>query len=312
MVLVTIHLLEEDRITKSENLLAESSAHAVIGGGYGNQIKGNSNRSVIGGGGGAASLGLAANIITNGLHGTIIGGSGNAITGARGATVLGGEDNLADGNYSVVAGRYANAGAHPGVFVFADSTTVGFTANVPYSAHFGVTNGLRVVGPSITLDTSAVVPTVEGHVLTSDADGVGTWQAIPPPPPPPTSAADSAELLDINHPDAFDSGGGSYSFGSLFIGSSAKTYWIDTTGMTSCNLYLELMPSSGDATSRTHIIRVDNTGATVTLFTEGSNSETIYDASFAPQGGSITITAQSSLNIAAIRNANFNGWYITP
>ena len=206
----------------------------------------------------------------------------------------------------------AKAGGHPGVFVFADSTTTDFTANAENSAHFGVANGLRVVGPSITLDTSAVVPTVEGHVLTSDADGVGTWQAIPPPPPPPTSAADSAELLDINHPDAFDSGGGSYSFGSLFIGSSAKTYWIDTTGMTSCNLYLELMPSSGDATSRTHIIRVDNTGATVTLFTEGSNSETIYDASFAPQGGSITITAQSSLNIAAIRNANFNGWYITP
>ena len=73
----------------------------------------------------------------------------------------------------------AKAGGNPGVFVFADSTTTDFTANATDSAHFGVANGLRVVGPSITLDTNPGVPTVQGHVLTSDAAGVGTWQAIP-------------------------------------------------------------------------------------------------------------------------------------
>ena len=99
-------------------------------------------------------------------HSTICGGQKNTASGAH-SSVLGGYGNIAEGTYSVALGRRAKTGANNGVFIFADSTNADFTAPAADTFCVRASGGLQLVDGNET----------NGYVLTSDANGVGTWQA---------------------------------------------------------------------------------------------------------------------------------------
>ena len=122
-----------------------------------------------------------------GLRGiaTVGGGQANVASGPH-STVPGGQSNLAGGPWSFAAGVQASA-THGGSFVWSGSSE-GFASTAASQflirAPGGV--GIGTAEPESALDVAGVVtatglvvstaPSV-GHVLTSDADGLATWQA---------------------------------------------------------------------------------------------------------------------------------------
>jgi trimeric autotransporter adhesin len=161
------------------NTIGSSSYYSAVGGGYGNWINSNSFSSLIGGGENNAIdsyaeqsciVGGSLNLITADAYlsvigggysnttanaaSTVAGGSGNSAEGLC-ATVPGGFGNGARGDYSLAAGRRAQAN-HAGSFVWADSTDTDlattrsnqFVARVSGGAVFyssaGAANGVRL------------------------------------------------------------------------------------------------------------------------------------------------------------------------
>lgn len=116
---------------------------------------------------------------------TVVGGTNNTASGIN-ATVAGGADNVAAGTSSLAAGQQALA-TDDGTFVWADASGGDFQSSGPNQflirAQGGV--GIGTNAPSEELD---VVGTVKmrgiqivtapsaGYVLTSDGEGVGSWQ----------------------------------------------------------------------------------------------------------------------------------------
>lgn len=120
-----------------------NSASATVGGGYQNFIE-DGFASVIAGG--------FFNLITGTQYGSIGGGYYNTNSGSY-ATVPGGTENLADGNYSLAAGRRAKA-AHNGSFVWADSTDADFTSTANNQFNVRASGGVRFVtsGAGMSVD----------------------------------------------------------------------------------------------------------------------------------------------------------------
>ena len=139
------------------NTIAVTGTQSTLGGGYNNTITG--EYAVIGGG---------SDNTNGGGNSTIGGGNNNTTTGSY-STVIGGRNNNAAGVYSIAAGHNANTGANAGTFAFADSTTNPGTVIPNAADQFAIkaAGGLRLIDGN------------EGanKVLTSDANGVGTWQA---------------------------------------------------------------------------------------------------------------------------------------
>lgn len=197
-------------------IFANNSVNSTISGGSYNEITGiggavggglinsitSGNYSTIGGGN--------SNTISGGL-GTISGGLSNTVGESYG-TVPGGLFNTAAGISSFAAGCFATA-AHSGSFVWSDNHIiefastddnqfliraaggVGINTNDPDGYALNVSGTAKVSGnvtaasASLSGNFSAAVATVTGlklttgaganKVLTSDANGTGTWQSLP-------------------------------------------------------------------------------------------------------------------------------------
>jgi hypothetical protein len=148
-----------------------SNWHATVGGGHSNAASGIG--ATIGGGGydgikydGNEALGNAStiggglgNVITSAVYYSTIGGghsniaSGGAATVGGGnnntasgyaAAIPGGSENVAGGDYSVAAGRHAQAN-HDGAIILADSSDFDFASLVPNSFKVRATGGIRFV-----------------------------------------------------------------------------------------------------------------------------------------------------------------------
>ncbi|MGH8022809.1 MAG: hypothetical protein ACRED1_04470, partial [Limisphaerales bacterium] len=160
------------------------AVNASIGGGTQNQVQTGANASAIGGGAvniiesGALQSTIAGgwkNVIgPNALRAAIGGGNDNQATNSY-ATVPGGQGNLAGGQWSLAAGRNAQA-LHQGAFVWADSQTGNFpsTANDQFliRAQGGV--GINTNNPSGS--TLNVNGTVTAGVF--QGNGALPWQVV--------------------------------------------------------------------------------------------------------------------------------------
>ncbi|MCL6650558.1 MAG: hypothetical protein K6U89_19855, partial [Chloroflexi bacterium] len=123
---------------------------ATVGGGYGNTASG--QYATVGGGAqNTASVGYATvgGGYLNGASGGYATVGGGYLNGASGfaATVGGGQQNTAAGDYSFVVGRQAknSNSAHPGVFLFADSTNVDFPSTAANQFRVRATGGVQFV-----------------------------------------------------------------------------------------------------------------------------------------------------------------------
>ena len=99
-------------------------------------------------------------------HGFVGGGKDNRIDRSY-ASILGGLDCRVEGDYSIAMGRRAKTGSYSGVFVFADSTNSDFPAPAADTFCIRASGGLKLIDGN----------QFEGHILTSDSAGAGTWQS---------------------------------------------------------------------------------------------------------------------------------------
>ena len=150
-----------------------------IGGGENNALSGTD--SVISGG--------ANNTITNSGNSAIIGGVNNTVTGYA-AVALGGDSNYVTGDWGLAAGRGAQA-LHSGSFVwnsfpngaFASTAPGQFLVNSPGGVGINTNStagfAMNVNGVIQLLGIKLPTGAGAGKVLTSDTNGVGTWQSVP-------------------------------------------------------------------------------------------------------------------------------------
>jgi hypothetical protein len=156
--------------------------------------------SVIAGGGGYAE---ADSNCAFGTYSAIGGGNRNSSFGFY-AVVGGGTENAATGRYSTVPGGYGNTAQETasfaagyrakainhGTFVWADSTNADFssTGSNRFLIRAGGGVGIGTNSPQEQLDVAGIIETdgmkiptgaIDGYVLTSDASGNASWQAIP-------------------------------------------------------------------------------------------------------------------------------------
>jgi hypothetical protein len=131
----------------------DDSQHATVGGGIHNTASGGS--ATVGGGasntasGSDATVGGGQSNTASGHKSTVSGGDSNTASGSW-ATVGGGDANTAAGDYSFVVGRRAkntNAG-HDGVFLFADSNNVDFSAAATNEFAVRASGGYRLFSNS--------------------------------------------------------------------------------------------------------------------------------------------------------------------
>lgn len=184
----------------ASNRLAFDTWGTTIAGGWNNTVEIGSGFSAVGGGEKNSLLSLSPfSVIAGGrsnqigassAYAFIGGGFANQVGGnAPGAVIPGGQSNQVGfgAAHALAAGRRAQAN-HPGTFVWADSQDADFasTANNqflvratggvgigtsnPAGAALAVNGTVRLTG--LTLPPGAAA----GRVLTSDADGNGTWQ----------------------------------------------------------------------------------------------------------------------------------------
>jgi len=153
----------------------EADLYSFVGGGRGNTAVGDT--SVVAGGlQNSASDYMAA-----------VGGGGYNEANGFTATVPGGYKNTAGGDYSLAAGHRAKAN-HDGTFVWGDATDADFASTAANQFLIRASGGVGIgtTSPGEELDVAGTaqmtgfkMPTsaANGYVLTSDASGVGTWQA---------------------------------------------------------------------------------------------------------------------------------------
>lgn len=169
-----------------ENII--SADYSTIGGGQKNNVTSGITHATISGGNTNIASGVNSTIgggetnTASGASSTVAGGFGNSASGI-GATVPGGKNNLAAGNYSFAAGLRAKAN-HAGTFVWADNTMADFSSTKAKTFIIRAANGVGIGTPTpdAKLHVVGKIKMVDGNqgagkVLTSDANGVGTWQA---------------------------------------------------------------------------------------------------------------------------------------
>jgi hypothetical protein len=126
----------------------------TVGGGANNQAGNNAGTvgdatlATVGGGGNNVASGELSTVgggffdSATGARSTVGGGNNNTATGSR-ATVPGGSSNLAQGDFSLAAGRDAQAN-HQGAFVWADSNPFTFPSTAPDQFNVRSTGGARL------------------------------------------------------------------------------------------------------------------------------------------------------------------------
>jgi hypothetical protein len=120
---------------------------STVGGGFFDHATG--SRATVGGGesneasGDWGTVGGGFSGIASGERATVGGGNGNIASGSR-ATVPGGSSNVAQGDFSLAAGRDAQAN-HQGAFVWADSNAFQFSSTAPDQFNVRSTGGARFV-----------------------------------------------------------------------------------------------------------------------------------------------------------------------
>lgn len=183
-----------------------SGLYSAIGGGVGNTAL--DDHTTVGGGILNAATVYRATVAggaenTADAPGATVGGGSYNLAAGVGATVPGGLSNTAQGAYSFAAGALTTAygemsfalgrkasASHDGSFVWADHTDEYFSSTAAdqflIRASGGV--GIGTETPSDALDVAGTVNMTgfsmstgasNGYVLTSNASGVGTWQAAP-------------------------------------------------------------------------------------------------------------------------------------
>jgi hypothetical protein len=127
----------------------------VVGGGANNQAGddagtvGDATLATVGGGGNNNATGELSTVgggffdTASGPRSTVGGGNNNIASGSR-ATVPGGSSNNAQGDFSLAAGRDAQAN-HQGAFVWADSNAFQFPSTAPDQFNVRSTGGARLV-----------------------------------------------------------------------------------------------------------------------------------------------------------------------
>jgi len=159
------------------NSIATNADHATIAGGVQNRISTNANSATIAGG--------EQNTILLDADRATIGGGERNTNGASFATVPGGRDNLANGPYSLAAGRRAKAN-HLGAFVWADSTDADFASAAANQFAVRASGGVR-------LETAGTGATLDGQPILSGAVNAA-------------QIADGAALAEILDDDGASSG----------------------------------------------------------------------------------------------------------
>lgn len=106
---------------------------------------------------GTYSCVLAGSTCTaSGNNSAVIGGLSNVASGTY-SIVVGGGNNTADGNYSLAAGWKADTNGFGGVFIWADSTNVAFTADRANQFKVRANGGVAFV----TTSSTAAIPVAE-------------------------------------------------------------------------------------------------------------------------------------------------------
>ncbi|HAV62637.1 MAG TPA: hypothetical protein DCY13_09755, partial [Verrucomicrobiales bacterium] len=139
--------------------ISDRSLGGFIGGGTANLIRNGSDNSTIAGG--------RLNSITNDSYRSFIGGGKeNDIHSAANAMIPGGEKNLVTGDWSLAAGRRAQA-LHDGTFVWADDTDEDFASTSAGQFLIRAANGVGInkTNPATSLDVNGTV-TADGVTLT--------------------------------------------------------------------------------------------------------------------------------------------------
>lgn len=143
-----------------------------IAGGYRNEVYAEKG-SISGGGDNEihAPYGFIGGGDNNRIEGTnlyagILGGVNNSSEGYA-AAIAGGEENIADGNYSFAAGRYAQA-LHDGSFVWSDSSTNVFQSVTNNEFAVYARGGLRLVGGRFVGDGGGLTNLTMGVSRESD------------------------------------------------------------------------------------------------------------------------------------------------
>ena len=206
--------------------------YAFVGGGITNNASGVA--SVVLGGEGNTASGALSTVINgtsntaSGVRSTIVGGAVNKANGDH-AVVVGGGSNKANGSFSFAAGQSAHA-EHDGAIVFQAHGTntivedflstgdnqflisasggVGIGKNDPQS-ELDVAGTVTATG--LTLPTGAT----DGYVLTTDANGVATWQAAP---------TGGASVWAVNGNNTF------YNTGDVGVGKNNPQTPLDVSG----------------------------------------------------------------------------------
>jgi hypothetical protein len=178
-----------------------SGNFATVGGGHTNTAS--YSRATVAGGYDNIASGLSASVgggelnTASGRGATIAGGYQNTASIWR-ATVGGGDNNTASGSYATVPGGYADTAA--GDYSLAAGDSVRITSDGDYTFAFGrdfttstpnavifhnsvvpIKVGIGTTAPDEELHVAGNIKMVDGNqaagrVLTSDANGVGTWQ----------------------------------------------------------------------------------------------------------------------------------------
>ncbi|MGB2805008.1 MAG: hypothetical protein WBD64_08960 [Candidatus Zixiibacteriota bacterium] len=165
----------------------ENYRYSTTGGGLGNAASGWG--ATVGGGGkntaseNAATVGGGYSNIASGLRATAGGGILNTASG-HAATVPGGWYNLAAGDFSLAAGDSVRISSDADyTFAFGrDFTTSTPNAVIFHNSVDPIKVGIGTTAPDEELHVVGNIKMVDGnqavgYVLTSDANGVGTWQA---------------------------------------------------------------------------------------------------------------------------------------
>jgi hypothetical protein len=164
-----------------------SGYNSAVGGGYSNIASG--YNSAVGGGlwnkatGFGSTVGGGDNSTASGQSATVAGGFYNAASGYA-ATIPGGYADTAAGDYSLASGLNVNITSDANyTFAFGrDFTTSTPNAVIFHNSVDPINVGIGTAAPDEELHVVGSIKMVDGNqaagkVLTSDANGVGTWQA---------------------------------------------------------------------------------------------------------------------------------------